>query len=154
MMNISHATKGSRRVPAWSPDGRRIAFTSDMFLGHQVYVMDSGGGNEQRLTSNPRGTCRPRWSPDGRRIAYSDGGYSLKKNIDIWEMDPDGGNKKRLTEDGKNEYDPAYSPDGGKIIFASNRTGRYELYVMNRDGSDEVRLTDNGDVTRYPDWTK
>jgi TolB protein len=154
MINVTHSKKGTRRVPEWSPDGTTIAFTSDRYLSHQVYTIDTAGKNEKRLTSNPRGACRPRWSPDGRRIAYSDGGYSLRKNVDIWEMDPDGGNKKQLTEDRARDYDPTYAPDGKKIIFASNRTGRYELYVMDRDGANETRLTRHNDYARYPDWTK
>jgi Tol biopolymer transport system component len=154
MVTITRTEKGTRRVPAWSPDGGKIAFTSDRYLSHQIYTIDVDGRNEQRLTSNPRGACRPRWSPDGRRLAYSEGGYSLRTNVDIWEMDPDGGNKRRLTEDRGSDYDPAYSPDGRKIIFASNMTGCYELYVMDRDGSHEVRLTYHNDYTRYPDWAK
>lgn len=150
--NITHSKMGTCRVPDWSPDGKRIAFTSNKFLNHQIYVIDSSGGNEHRLTRNPRGTCRARWSPDGKRLAYSDAGYSLKKNVDIWEMDPDGKNKRRLTEDRGNDYDVAYSPDGTKIIFSSNRTGHYELYVMDRDGSNEIRLTRFDNYTRFPDW--
>ncbi len=152
--NITRSTGGTRRVPSWSPDGGRIAFTSDRFLGHQVYAIDADGGNEARLTGSPRGACRPRWSPDGRRIAYSDGGYGARKNVDIWEMDPDGRNKKRLTVAPGNDYDPAYAPDGARIIFASDRSGRYELYVMDRDGSNEARLTEFNDCARYPDWTR
>jgi TolB protein len=154
MTNVTHSKKGTRRVPEWSPDGGFIAFTSDRYLSHQIYTIDTKGKNEKRLTKNPRGACRPRWSPDGKRIAYSDGGYSLRKNVDIWEMDPDGGNKKRLTEDRARDYDPTYAPDGKKIIFASNRTGHYELYVMDRNGANEIRLTYHNDYARYPDWTK
>lgn len=154
MITITHTEKGTRRVPAWSPDGGKIVFTSDRYLSHQIYTIDVTGKNEKRLTGNPRGACRPRWSPDGRRIAYSDGGYSLRKNVDIWEMDADGGNKRCLTEDRGSDYDPTYSRDGRKIIFASNRTGCYELYVMDRDGSNEIRLTYHDDYTRYPDWAK
>lgn len=154
LVNLTRSGKGSRRVPAWSPDGRRIAFTSDRYLSHQVYVIGADGRDEERLTGNPRGACRPRWSPDGKRIAYSDGGYGVRKNVDIWEMDPDGGNKKRLTDLKGSDYDPAYAPDGSRIIFASDRSGRYELYVMDRDGSNGARLTEFGEFARYPDWTR
>lgn len=154
MINITNSRKGTRRVPAWSPDGRQIAFTSDIFLSHEIYVMDLSGQNENRLTSNPRGACRARWSPDGKRLAYSDGGYSVRKNVDIWEMDPDGRNKKRLTGDLGSDYDPAFAPDGRKIIFASNQSGHYELYVMDRNGMNVARLTEFNDCTRYPDWTR
>lgn len=150
--NITRSEKGKRRVPDWSPDGTRIAFTSNKFLNHQIYVIKTDGSGEIRLTRNPRGTCRARWSPDGKRLAYSDAGYSAGKNVDIWEMDPDGGNKTRLTEHRANDYDVAYSPDGSKIIFSSKRSGRYELYVMDRDGSNELRLTFFDDYTRFPDW--
>ena len=152
LTNVTRSTKGTRRVPDWSPDGRKIAFTSNKFLSHQIYVVDADGKNEVRLTSNPRGACRARWSPDGKRIAYSDAGYMLKKNVDIWEMDADGGNKTRLTTSRGKDYDIAYSPDGSKIIFSSNRSGHYELYVMNRDGSGQTRLTYFNDYTRFPDW--
>jgi Tol biopolymer transport system component len=152
MINITNSKRGTRRVPDWSPDGKRITFTSNRFLNHQIYVGDVKGTTEKRLTSNPRGTCRSRWSPDGKRLAYSDAGYSLRKNVDIWEMDPDGANKKRLTEHRANDYDVAYSPDGKKIIFSSNRSGNYELYVMDRDGSNETRLTYYEGYTRFPDW--
>ena len=154
LKNITNTKRGTRRVPDWSLDGKRMAFTSNKYMNHQIYVLDEETKSETRLTRNPRGTCRARWSPDGKRLAYSDGGYSLRKNVDIWEMDPDGGNKTRLTEDRGSDYDVAYSPDGKKIIFSSNRTGHYELYVMDSDGSNEVRLTYNNDYTRFPDWKK
>ncbi|HOE26282.1 MAG: PD40 domain-containing protein [Candidatus Aureabacteria bacterium] len=154
MTNLTRSRKGTRRVPAWSPDGSRIAFTSNRYLNHQVYLIGADGAGERRLTGNPRGACRPRWSPDGKRIAYSDGGYGVRKNVDIWEMDPDGERKIRLSKGEGNDYDPAYAPDGRWIIFASDRTGCYELYLMRRDGSDETRLTEFGGYTRYPDWTR
>lgn len=154
VMNLTRAKKGTRRVPDWSPGGNHIAYTSNKFLNHQIYVGNIRERTEKRLTLNPRGTCRARWSPDGTRLAYSDAGYGLQKNVDIWEMDPDGNNKTRLTEDPAHDYDVAYSSDGTKIIFSSDRSGNYELYVMNRDGSAETRLTFNHDYTRYPDWTE
>lgn len=154
MTNLTRSQKGTCRVPAWSPDGATIAFTSNRYLTHQVYLIGVDGKGERRLTGNPRGACRPRWSPDGKRIAYSDGGYGIRKNVDIWEMDPDGERKTRLTKGAGNDYDPAYAPDGDWIIFASDRSGHYELYLMDRRGSSEVRMTEFRDFTRYPDWTR
>ena len=60
--------------PSWSPDGERIAFTSDRkgeFQNFEIYVMDADGGNEQRLTENRVDDGHPSWSPDGKRIAFA-----------------------------------------------------------------------------------
>ena len=78
------------RDPSWSPDAKRIAFTSGREWNRQIYVMDADGGNQQNLSNNDSDEWDPSWSPDGKRILFV-------STVDIYVMDADGGNPKNLT---------------------------------------------------------
>ena len=106
--------------PSWSPDGKRIAFTTSGAMdirveNRQIYVMDNDGGNPRRLTNNRRNDWNPSWSPDGKRIAF----VSDRDGHDwqIYVMDNDGGNPRRLTNNRRNDWNPSWSPDGKRIAF-------------------------------------
>jgi TolB protein len=135
--------------PAFSPNSREIAFVSDRTGNPQVYVMDIHGGNLRRLTFHGNYNTSPAWSPRGDIIAY----VSREKDHSqqIYVTDPYDFSPVRLTYDGNNE-EPSWSPDGLHIVFTSNRTGIYELYTMNWDGSRERKLTD-GVTANAPDWS-
>jgi Tol biopolymer transport system component len=68
-------------------------------------------------------------------------------------MNPDGSNPTRLTTDAAWDYEPAWSPDGQKIVYASNRDGNPEIYIMNADGSSPVQLTNMSDGACLPAWS-
>ena len=80
---------------SWSPDGSHIAFTSSRDRNWEIYVMDTDGSNQQRLTNDPAYDSAPSWSPDGSRIAFMSSGEG---NWDIHVMDTDGSNQQRLTD--------------------------------------------------------
>ena len=61
---------GTYAAPAWSPDGRKIAFVSDRDGNSEIYVMNADGSGQRRLTRNPAYDADPAWSPDGRTIAF------------------------------------------------------------------------------------
>ncbi|HXG73063.1 MAG TPA: hypothetical protein VNJ04_20910 [Gemmatimonadaceae bacterium] len=127
--------------PAWSPDGRKIVFTSLRDQNLDIYVMDSDGGNEARLTTVSAADYRPTWSPDGRRIAFVS---ERDGNAEIYLMNADGTNPLRLTSEGGADSDPAWSPeDGNRIAFRSQRGGTSGIWVMNADGSGAARITTN-----------
>jgi TolB protein len=91
------------RYPVFSPDGKKLAFTSIYpYLGVQIYVINSDGGNLKKLTIE--GGDMPAWSPDGSKIAfvrYNATEYSYKQG-QIWIMNADGSNKRQLLSmDGK-----------------------------------------------------
>ena len=111
--------------PAWSPDGKLIAFSSDRkgdFENFEIYVMDTDGRNQQRLTENRGDDVSPSWSPDGKRIAFSS--YRDNNQGEIYVMDADGGNPQNLTKNPHGDGNPAWlnppfsvSPSGGKFTM-------------------------------------
>ena len=135
--------------PSWSPDGKRIAFSSDRDnpQNSEIYVMDADGQNEQRLTNNPNEDQYPSWSPDGKRMVFSarrEGHFKSDFGItdEIYVMDADGENQQRLTENRAVDQWPSWSPDGKRIAFYSRRDGNPEIYVMDADGGNQQNLTD------------
>ena len=94
-------------APAWSPDGRRIAFESNMDGDMELYVMNADGSDVRQITHNTNWDEGPAWSPDGTKLAFSSGADDL--HLDIWTMNVDGTDKRQLTTfPGRDE-----SPDWG-----------------------------------------
>ena len=137
--------------PAWSPDGRRIAFVSNRDGDWEIYVMNADGSGVTQLTHNSVLDVSPAWSPDGRRIAFTsirDGG-----DWEIYVMNADGSDVTKLTYTYHNEGSPAWSPDGRRIAFHFDRDGNDEIYVMNADGSSITQLTHNYHNAGRPAWS-
>ena len=149
--------------PSWSPDGKRIAFTSwrDGPFNIEVYAMDADGSNLQNLTNNPRDDRNPSWSPDSAHIVFSarrKGHFENKFSIthEIYVMDADGGNQRRLTENRNNDWDPVWSPDGKRIAFEGDRKGnleKFDIYVMDADGGNLQNLTQHRAWDSSPSWS-
>ena len=100
--------------PAWSPDGRRIAFTSYRIGNSEVYLMNADGSGQRQLTRYPAQDGSPAWSPDGRRIAFSrspaDCGLGFCDR-EVYLMNADGSGQRNLTRiPSAHEEDPAWSP--------------------------------------------
>ncbi len=94
-------------APAWSPDGRQIAFESNLDGDMEIFVMDADGSNVRQITHNTLWDEGPAWSPDGTRLAFSRGADNL--HLDIWTMNTDGSDARQLTTyAGRDE-----SPDWG-----------------------------------------
>ncbi len=80
--------------PAWSPDGSKIAFTSNRNGNYDIFIMDYDGSNQKQLTTHPFNDFYPSWSHDGKYITFTS---SQSGSSEIWIMDSDGNNQKRLT---------------------------------------------------------
>ena len=121
--------------PTWSPDGMKIAYTSDAVGPSQdIWVMDADGNNQTRLTFTAGFDAFPEWSPDGTKIAFTSDRAALD---DIWVMDADGSNPMRLTAGAPVDERPDWSPNGAKIAFSRNGN----IWKMSANGSNEVQLT-------------
>ena len=128
--------------PDYSPDGSKVAFTSNRSGELEVWIAGADGSNPVQLTTQGARPTAPRWSPDGRRIAYA---KRPAGNADVYVVDAQGGSPKRLTTSPGNDASAYWSRDGRWIYFASNRTGRNEVWKIAADGSSpEVQLTRSG----------
>src|ERR1700704_473184 len=102
-------SKATNSYPAWSPDGKQIAFASDRDGVMNIYVMDADGKNVKALTKGQELSRVPTWSPDGKKIAFC---RMTQNGTQIHVMDADGKNVKQVGDgDG---WDPCWSPDGKK----------------------------------------
>ena len=146
--------------PSWSPDGRWIVCSSEKFNEFtEIHVMDADGKNRRNLTGNAAYNADPSWLPDGKRIVFASG---RDGNGEIYVMDADGKNPRNLTQNATHEADPSWSPDGKRIVFTSIRDGHVdaewglptsEIYVMDADGKNQRRLTNNPHDDYSPSWS-
>ena len=132
------STSAAEYAPNFSPDGARIAFSSNRAGNFEIYTMKIDGSDVRRLTNNSADDGHPNWSPDGKRIAFRS---DRAGNDEIYTMNIDGSGVNRLTTNSANDYSPNWSPDGTKIAFASDRTGDFDIFVMSATGSGVINLT-------------
>ena len=147
---ITNTRQAVNISPRWNPKtGQELAFISDRGGAPQIYLIGADGTNERPLLTLGGQMDSPAWSPDGRFLAFTwDGGGGT---FNIYLADIASGQVLRLTREGRNES-PAWSPDSRHLVFQSNRTGRWEIWAMHIDGSEQRQLTRTGG--RSPSWAK
>ena len=147
-------------LPAWSPDGKKIAFVSNRNNVNkdsmQIWVIDADGKNPIRLTDGWIDSY-PDWSPDGKKILY-DAHHGPEEHdvalAGLTVMDADG-NNKRLLADGRVGVHPTWSPDGKRIAcISTDRVGKVnQIYVVDVDGQNRRQLTHDFVYKRLPSWS-
>ncbi len=117
--NLTHSTDADEDHPAFSPDGRMIAYTTDSTGEQQIAVRPAAGGPERILTHFTRGfPYLPVWSPDGARLAFGDASHNL------WLLDVRNGHLLQVARNPVREIrDPGFSPDGQWLAFSTQRSG-------------------------------
>jgi Tol biopolymer transport system component len=144
---------GFDACPAYSADGRQIAFCTNRSGSFEIWKMKQNGTDQTQVTNLGGFSLFPDFSPNGKRIAFSGGGPDATSD-DIFVVRADGTGLVQLTSGaGNNDY-PAWSPDGTKIVFISDRSGMGQVWVMNADGSNPKQLTTDLVVhDQVPDWS-
>ena len=151
---------GDDHYPAWSPDGKQIAFVSNRDGGKAsaIYVMDTAGNNLRRLTNDAKLTWvdSPDWSPNGKQIVFTsiviDKG-AKGKSSEIYVINVDGKNPRQMTKDPKLTWteSPKWSPDGRQFVF-TGKAGN-EIYLINVNGKNLRQLTNNLGGNSEPVWS-
>lgn len=129
---------GNDQFPSWSPDAKRIVFSSDRDGQNEIYVMNTDGTNQQRLAPHSEEDLVPRWSHDGRSIAF----FSTRDGKSIFVMNPDESNVRKVTtnENISFEYGAfrlAWSPDDQMLAYTAGdpSDGLLYIHIISLDGT-------------------
>jgi Tol biopolymer transport system component len=147
--NLTGSSKAFDGDPSWSPDGTKIAFTSERDNGdREIYVMNADGSNQTRLTTSPGFDENPSWSPSGGQIAFD---TNRDGNLEVYAMNADGSSVHRVTNHPAIDAIPSYLPDG-RIVFVSERIakGQRRLFVTGPNGGAVKQIT-KGSYDMSPD---
>ena len=130
-----------------SPDGKRLAISSDYAGSADIWVLPVDGGDMQQLTTGPSPDWAPRWSPDGQQITF----YSLRSgNRDVWVVAANGDAPRQVTTHEAPEFFPDWSPDGQEIVFSSNRGGSFDTWVIPAEGGEARHVAP---ASLHADWS-
>jgi Tol biopolymer transport system component len=136
----------------------RLVYASNVSGQLEIYTANPDGSDAVNLTNDGAVDQDPAWSPDGTRIAFAS---NRAGDSDVYVMNADGSGVVKLTDSELDDTDPAWSPDGSRIAFVSTRSQNAgeigessdEIWVMNADGTDPVRLTVNRGLDDDPAWS-
>ena len=133
--------------PAWSPDGSKIAYSSD----GDIYISNEDGKGVERITTHRGIDVSPTWSPDGSRIAFVS---DRSGKPQIYVMSASGSGLKQLTF-GDYSTDPEWSPsrEVNRIAFVRVQGNEADIYTIDPDGNNEKRLTSGTRRNETPSWT-
>ncbi len=138
--------------PDFSPDGRRIAFTSGRNGSFGIWVSDRDGSNQRLLfDGGAYVTGSSSWSPDGKRIAFDTRAKNRESigNPSIWTVDVEGGQSRRLSVGSNGDVAPTWSRDGAWIYFGSTRSGTLQIWKIPSQGGEAVPVTQKGGFTGF-----
>jgi len=136
--------------PAWSPDGRRIAYVSFENQRAAIYIEDVSTGSRHRVSAFPGINGAPAWSPDGRKLALV---LSHTGSPNIFVMDLTSHKLTQVTQDWSINTEPAFMPNGRSLVFTSNRGGGPQIYEKNLSTGATTRITYNGNYNARPSVT-
>ncbi len=135
--------------PAWSPNGKQLAYVSFEARKPTIYVHEVASG-KRRLVANFKGSnSAPAWSPDGKTLAVTlsrDGGSQLN----LLDLSAVGSETRRIAQSGSIDTEPAFTADGRTIYFVSDRGGSPQIYRVSQAGGNPERVTFTGSYNISP----
>ncbi len=140
--------KSESMLPAYSPTGREIAFTSFLMGGAHLWLVPAQGGRARRISSRPGMNSGAAWLGDGASLLVT---LSHEGNPEVYRIRAqDGGIVKRLTSSSSSDLSPTLSPDGAQVAFVSDRQGTPQIFLMPSSGGSARRLTFQGNQNTTP----
>jgi TolB protein len=137
--------------PAWSPDGRRLAFVSYRQGNPKLFIYNGEDGSLKDSTPPGSELCvAPDWSPDGRLIAFSS---SSGGDSDIFILDVATGRSRQISFSRGSDTSPEWSPSGREIAFTSDRSGTPQIYIMDAEGANVRLMTTSGEFNDSAAWS-
>lgn len=137
---------------AWMPDGKSVLYHAHgPNGGDDIWSVNVETGEREVVLGSPTADRQPWPSPDGRRIVF----ISKRDGDDdeIYVADTNGGPWRQLTDNNVNDYTPAWSPDGSRIVFQSPRAGRWTIFTIKPDGTEETPITPDLPAQYDPVWS-
>lgn len=154
---IFASPRGAQASPSFSPDGKRLAFVSDKDGAPRIYVLNVPASGSKSESVNPilitkcnrENTC-PVWSPDGKKLAYSSMTYGVRQ---IWIYDFVKQEESQLTHGGYyHRENPSWAPNGLHIVFNAGNESVSELYIVNLNQPEAVKISSGEGEKRFPCW--
>lgn len=147
--NVSRSPQSEDRYPCWSPDGKRIAFTSDRNHSTNLYVVATDGSGLKRVVTSPAVCYMPSWqkTPRGERIVFGMHG----ERPEMASIRPDGSNLRMLGIG----HDPCLAPHGGAIAYTGEVPGGVSVFVMDYEGGNKRQLVPGASKPGavFPNWS-
>ena len=154
LRNLTNTPDRPDWQPSWSPDGKKIAFSSwnepPTDIGSlDIFVTPYDEFEPVNVTRSSSHERRPSWSPDGLQLAFES---DRNGNSDIFIAQDFDSEPIDLTNHESQDWAPTWSPDGNRLAFTSDRDGNWEIYIVDVDGSNLVRVTHNEADDQSPSW--
>ncbi|HLP30595.1 MAG TPA: hypothetical protein VK150_04480 [Geothrix sp.] len=137
--------------PAWSPDGKRLAFVQGDRRGNSdIMVLDLATGRVRRLTDGNGINTEPSWNPAGTQLAFTS---DREGGPQVFLMQDDGSNLRKLTTEGLYNASPSWSPNGAMVAYVSRFEGKFDLFIYKLGEGKAYQITTGVSTSESPAWS-